>query len=99
MGLAPGLGAFHTAELPLAMRMVLQPEAEALSRRIAAAWANFARTGDPNGEDVPVWPRYEADSRRKLIFDREVAAHEGFDPEGAATHGFVDLLRVSQPQD
>lgn len=32
-------------------------EAEAVSRPLMRAWANFARTGDPNGPGVPAWPR------------------------------------------
>jgi para-nitrobenzyl esterase len=39
------LKSFHTAELPLAVRLVLNPEAEGLSKQIAGAWAAFARTG------------------------------------------------------
>ena len=39
--------AFHTAELPLAMRLTRYPETEPLSRQIAGAGAAFAKTGRP----------------------------------------------------
>jgi para-nitrobenzyl esterase len=32
-------------------------------------WANFARTGDPNGPGLPAWPKYTADSRRVMHLD------------------------------
>jgi para-nitrobenzyl esterase len=38
-------------------------------------WVNFAKTGDPNGAGLPVWPRY--DPGKDLIFD--------FHPEGSAS--------------
>lgn len=96
-GLSSSLGAFHTAELPLAMRMVLRPEAETLSQRIAAAWANFARTGDPNGQGVPTWLRYDVTSRRKMIFDREVRSNEP-DREDEPSERLIELLRSSNAQ-
>jgi para-nitrobenzyl esterase len=31
-------------------------------------WTNFAKRGDPNGERLPAWPRFDASSRRFLQF-------------------------------
>lgn len=31
-------------------------------------WANFARTGDPNGPGLPVWPAFTPDDRRHMAF-------------------------------
>ncbi len=66
--------AFHTAELPLAMRLVRFPESEGLSKNIAKAWADFARTGNPG------WPAYSLASRATMIFDAESKVVN--DPEG-----------------
>lgn len=32
----------------------------ALADRMAAYWANFATTGNPNGDGLPAWPQYSA---------------------------------------
>jgi para-nitrobenzyl esterase len=61
-------GAFHTAELPLALRLVMYPESEQLSRNLAGAWAAFARTGDPSQPGL-AWPRYTASERATMVFD------------------------------
>ena len=31
-------------------------------------WTNFAKTGDPNGGDLPKWPKFDAKSRNYLEF-------------------------------
>ena len=61
--------AFHTAELPLAMRVVAHAEAEALSRQISGAWAAFARNGSPNQPGGGTWPAYTKATRETMIFD------------------------------
>jgi para-nitrobenzyl esterase len=77
--MAGALGAFHTAELPLTMRIVRHPEMEPLSRTIAAAWAAFARTGNPTTSQL-AWPPFDATARLTMVFDD--APHVESDPYG-----------------
>jgi para-nitrobenzyl esterase len=63
------LRAFHTSDLPLEMRLVLNPEAEPLSMQLAGAWAAFARTGSPNGKNLPQWPAYSLKNRATMVYD------------------------------
>ena len=51
------------------------PQDQAVSRMAQSYWANFAKTGDPNGAGLPSWPRY--DPSKDLIFD--------FHPDGSAS--------------
>jgi para-nitrobenzyl esterase len=41
-------------------RLPWRPEDRQVSDRMAAYWTNFAKTGDPNGADLPKWPLYRA---------------------------------------
>jgi len=62
------LRAFHTADLPLEMRLTLYPESEQLSTLLSGAWAAFARTGDPSQKRLP-WPKYTLEQRATMMFD------------------------------
>jgi para-nitrobenzyl esterase len=36
---------------------------------MATYWTNFAKSGDPNGAGVPVWPNFTSDRERVLHFN------------------------------
>jgi para-nitrobenzyl esterase len=57
---APGLGLVEQT-----------PQAQALADRASEAWLAFARSGDPNHDGLPAWPRYDTDRRATMIFDDE----------------------------
>ena len=87
------LGAGHALELPFVWNrldlpmapvllgdrlMQLQPLANAMHR----TWAQFIRTGNPDGGGLPAWPRYTTERRPTLLIDRE--SHVAYDPAGVA---------------
>ena len=45
-----------------------------LSDMISSFWINFARSGDPNGQDLPEWPAFSEDEKKVMHFDAESRA-------------------------
>lgn len=50
---------------------VWRPEDRTLSEQIVTYWTNFAKTGDPNGPGVPLWPKLGTDNM-VLHFDSPI---------------------------
>jgi para-nitrobenzyl esterase len=69
----------HAVEIPFVFRNIAvagklisqRQDAYALSDRIAATWAAFARNGDPNNPQMPRWPAYTAERRDTMLFNND----------------------------
>jgi para-nitrobenzyl esterase len=72
-------GAFHTAEVPYAydnlsfVHRPWEPVDYNLSDEMSSYWANFAKTGDPNGVGLPLWEPFESTRERIMVFGRQPA--------------------------
>ena len=48
-----------------------------------AYWVNFAKTGNPNGKELPLWPVYDSTKNEVFEFTQDGAAGNFFDPRKA----------------
>jgi para-nitrobenzyl esterase len=45
------------------------PDAQQVSDQMSAAWAAFARTGNPGNAKIPKWPAYSLQTRANMLFN------------------------------
>ena len=70
-------GAFHTAEVPYAynnLQFVNRPWLPVdreLANVMNAYFANFIKTGNPNGNDLPQWPAYSINNQQVMILGEQ----------------------------
>jgi para-nitrobenzyl esterase len=82
-------GAWHTAELAFCFDNTARcaqgtgngPRAQALARKMATAWASFARTGNPSQPGLP-WAPFNPDRCPTMILDNVCRMAD--DPDGEA---------------
>ncbi len=80
-------GAWHTAELAFCFDNTQRceqgtgntPEAQKLAKKMATAWANFARTGNPSQFGL-AWRPFESERYPTMVFDNHCRMVD--DPEG-----------------
>jgi para-nitrobenzyl esterase len=69
-------GAFHTGEVCYVMDNLkflnnrpLEPADHALAKLMSAYWVNFVKTGNPNGNGLPAWPKYNTTQYQAKVFN------------------------------
>ena len=73
------LKASHAIELPFvfdnvdkaALLVGTGTDLQPLADKMSAAWAAFARTGNPDHAGLPHWPAYDTSTRATMIFNNE----------------------------
>jgi para-nitrobenzyl esterase len=82
--------AFHCSEIPFAFANTdkaenytgATKEARLLGDKMARAWINFARSGNPNHKGLPAWPAFTESNGAMMIFNNKCEVKN--DPDGEA---------------
>jgi para-nitrobenzyl esterase len=91
---------FHSADINFVFGMLTpvkmlhggepEPRDRELANQMMSYWVNFARTGNPNGPDLPAWPAYQNENPQVMLFDTVTQAA----PEsGTARFRFLESFR------
>lgn len=78
------MGSYHTLEIPFifynldigASMTGSEQSRYDLGHAMSAAWAAFARTGEPDHADMPHWPAFNPEAYPTMMFGEEVRAAE-----------------------
>lgn len=93
-------GAFHTGEVAYAydnLRFIdrqlrpLEPADDALAHTISTYWANFIKTGNPNGKGLPQWPAYSVTDKKIMMLGVPAGAEPL--PDGPALDALFSAIR------
>ncbi len=91
------MGSPHTCEVPFifgtteaAMACVGDgPDLPAMTRKMMASWAAFARTGNPSNATLPAWEPFDRAGKRVMVLDNDCRLAR--DPGGPARATMDDL--------
>lgn len=88
-------GAFHTGEVAYAynnlkfLNRPWEPADRELANAMSDYWTNFAKTGNPNGKGLPIWPAYNVQTNKIMMLGEKQAAQRL--PDKAALDFMVDI--------
>lgn len=79
----------HCMEIPFVFNNVVRhasmtgggAEAQALGEKMSNAWLNFARTGNPDAEDLPTWEPYTIEKGATMYFNNASEIKNNHDKE------------------
>ena len=96
------LRAYHTVDIPFAFNNVeiaasmtgARQDRYALADKVSAAFAAFARTGDPSHPGLPKWPAFDLKTRATMVLNDECAVEN--DPFGAERLAIAKLRAAAR---
>ncbi len=74
----PNYGAFHTSEVPYALHTLhtwnrpWQPIDRKIEDQLSSYWVNFAKTGNPNGDNLQKWEVYDKQSGNIMVIEDDL---------------------------
>jgi para-nitrobenzyl esterase len=88
--LAPHSGEIEFVFQALASKnLAWRPQDQKVSDLMSSYWTNFAKTGDPNGEGLPHWPKYAPEKYEVMHFSADPGA---LPDDHRARYLFLDQL-------
>jgi len=93
------LGAPHASDIQLVFDNIdkpgataIGPKAQAMADQMSETFIAFARSGDPNNRQIPIWKKYTMARRETMVFD--VPSHLENDPRGGERRLFARVPYV-----
>ena len=75
------IGAAHAVEIPFVFDSIDRPPADIVASKkqgekakplieeMMGYWTNFAKTGDPNGDSLLTWPKYNSADKQRMYLN------------------------------